>query len=91
MGLKVRFNNVQLVPMSMEQLKLEGARNTRRGDLRQLWFVDGLGNSYLLVTSEIELLGLDVSWPWYMRANWGIKRINQYRQLLGQVSHANVH
>ena len=82
--LKDRFKNAQLVPMSKEQLKLEGVKNFRRANLRQLWFVDGLGNTYLLVTSEIELLGLDIRWPWYMKANWGIKQINKYRQLADQ-------
>ena len=86
MNLTERFCNARLVPMSREQLRLEGKKNSRHGSLRQLWFVDGIGTSHLLITREIELLGLAVKWPWYMKVNWGIRRINQGRELINEAA-----
>jgi hypothetical protein len=71
-----------LVPMSSEDLKLRRYKNTRHENLIQLWFVDGLGEAFLLVTSEIHKFGLDEKWPAYMRHNAGIKAVNQWRREL---------
>jgi len=72
-----------LVPMSTEEIRLQSrGKNRRRKGVLQLWFVDGLGNTHLLVTSEIERWGLDKRWPRYMRTNLGIKTINQLRRAL---------
>jgi len=70
-----------LVPMSREELKLRGRKNTRRRDsgLRQLWWLDGLGNAYMLLGSEMARFGLTEKWPRCLNANYGIKAINAMR------------
>ena len=73
-------NPETLVPMSMEELRQRGYKNARRKSVIQLWFVDGLGNGHLLLGKEIASLGLDGRWPWYMKSDVGIRRINQERR-----------
>lgn len=68
-----------LVPMSSQDLRARKYKNTRKlPDFIQLWFVDGLGEAHLLVTSEIHKWGLFLKWPEYMAHDYGIKRINQW-------------
>ena len=73
----LKTNN--LVPMSIEQLRMEHKHNTRHKRCLNLWFIDGLGEPYYLVESEIYKFGMDKKYPWYLKSNWGIKRINQTR------------
>ena len=65
-----------LMPMSTEDLRARGYRNSRHGSLLQLWFVDGLGKGHCFINSELVNLRLDVKWPWYMKHNRGIRSIN---------------
>ena len=73
-----------LVPMSIEQLRLEGKKNSRAKHVLMLWFIDASGTPFWFVESEVRALELDQRWPWYMTQNWGIKRINAERRLLSQ-------
>ena len=66
--------------MAIEDLRLRGYSNVRKQWGVQLWFVDGLGEGHMLLGREIQALGLDKQWPWYMKANRGIRRINEGRR-----------
>lgn len=68
-----------LVPMSIEQLRLENKHNSRAKGVLQLWFIDASGGDHLFIESEIRTLQLDQRFSWYMRANRGIKYINRER------------
>ncbi len=76
----MRINPQNLVPMSMEQPRMARKKNSRRYGLLQLYLVDGLGNEWILINSEIEKWGLDTKWPRYMKSNLGIKTINRMRR-----------
>ena len=69
-----------LVPMSSEDMRMRGYRNSRHHDLLDLWFIDASGDAYGLVRSEIEAAGLDKRWPLYMAHDYGIKVINGWRR-----------
>jgi hypothetical protein len=69
-----------LVPMSKEDLKARKRKNSRHKDVLQLWFVDGVGEGHLFITSEIYRLGLFLKWPWYMKHDRGIRSINETRR-----------
>ena len=70
----------RLVPMSMQELRQRGWKNSRHRGLLCLYFVDGLGESYWLVDPEIRAAGLDKRWPAYTRHDYGIRRINHWRR-----------
>ena len=74
------YLDIDLVPMSMEELKMRGWANSRANGIKQLWYVDGLGNTYLLLGDEHEKAGMSKEWPEYMKHNYGIKYINKKRR-----------
>jgi len=74
-----RFASSDLVPMSMEELKLNHYHNRRTNKIMQLWFVDQSGNHHLFIESEIKSLKLNEKYPFYMITDWGIKKINRFR------------
>jgi len=72
---KITLKNLK--PMAMEDLKLRNYKNYRRKGIIQLWFVDGLGNGHLLITSEIYKFKLNNKFERYIKTNLGIKTINR--------------
>jgi len=74
------INIDSLIPMSIEDLRIRKRKNRRSKRCLNLYFVDGLGEEWMLVESEIYKFGLDKKFPWYLKNNWGIKRINQFRR-----------
>lgn len=81
-GLIQRFAKDDLVPMSIEELKLNHYHNRRTNKIMQLWFVDQSGNHYLFIESEIKALKLNDKYPFYIKTNFGIKKINKFRSAL---------
>jgi len=79
-ALYARLRSLNLVPMSTEDMRMRGYRNSRRADLLDLWFVDASGEAYGLVRREVLGAGLDERWPEYMEHNYGIKQINEWRR-----------
>jgi hypothetical protein len=78
---------LDLVPMSIEELRMLGRKNTRAKGVVQLWYVDGLGRDYMFLGREIQLLELDKKFPDYIKRNLGIKKINHLRQELHLENH----
>ena len=74
-----------VVPMSSQELRMRSWHNWRKrlqGELAaaMLHWVDGLGNNYSLTLREMDHAGLPELWPEYMRRDYGIRQINQWRR-----------